>query len=186
MRLEAEAIEDPAVRGAVRFEASLHAFLVAVERVAVLHDELADAQEAPARTRLVAVLDLEVVPELRQLLVRLDLARVEADGLLVRHREDEAPAGAVLEVEELRNRGAAGRLPELDRREHRREPLLDGVGLELLANDLLDLPVDAPAERREGPEAGRDLADEAATHEQLVRDRLRVGGILAQGRHEQL
>ena len=44
----------------------------------------------------------------------------------------------------------------------------------LLADDLLDLPVDAPAERQERPQAGADLADEAAAHEQLVADRLGV------------
>ena len=56
----------------------------------------------------------------------------------------------------------------------------------LLADDLLDLPVDRPAERQVRPQAGADLADEAAADEQLVTDRLGVGGILAQGRQEQL
>ena len=46
---------------------SLEPGLVAVERVRVLHDELADAEQAAARARLVAVLRLEVVPGLRQL-----------------------------------------------------------------------------------------------------------------------
>src|SRR5205823_10661448 len=69
VRLESEALEDAAVRAAVRLEAPLYAFLIAVERVAVLHDELADAKEAAAGTRLVPILDLEVVPELRELLV---------------------------------------------------------------------------------------------------------------------
>ena len=76
---------------------SLEPLLVAVERVRVLHDELAHAEEAAARPRLVAVLRLEVVPGLRQLLVALDLARVEGERLLVRQRQDEPPAGAVLQ-----------------------------------------------------------------------------------------
>ena len=81
---------------------------------------------------------------------------------------------------------AAGRLPELDRRQHRREHLLRADRVHLLADDLLDLAVHAPAERQERPEPGADLADEAAADEQLVRDRLRVGGRVAQGRQEEL
>src|SRR5256885_3671441 len=48
----------------------------------VLHDELAHAQQPAARPRLVALLRREVVPELRQLLVRLQLPRVEGHRLL--------------------------------------------------------------------------------------------------------
>jgi hypothetical protein len=46
--------------------------------------------------------------------------------------------------------------------------------------------VNAPAERQERPDSGRDLPDEAAANEQLVRESLRVGGRLAQGRQEEL
>ncbi len=90
---------------ASRFASKLSsdAVLVAVERVGVLHDELAHAEEPAARPRLVPVLDREVVPELRQLLVRLDLARVEGDRLLVRERQDEVAAVPVREVEDLRD-----------------------------------------------------------------------------------
>ena len=44
------------------------------KRVGVLHDELANADQPAARTRLVAVLRLEVIQDLRQLPVALDLA----------------------------------------------------------------------------------------------------------------
>src|SRR5207253_254333 len=98
--LEAAALEDPPVRAAVRLEALPRAVLVAVERVRVLHDELADPDQTAAGPRLVAVLHREVVPELRKLLVRLDLPRVERDRLLVRHRQDEAAAASVLQVED--------------------------------------------------------------------------------------
>ncbi len=113
--LDAAAVEDPVVRLAVALEARERALLVAVERVRVLHDELADAEQAAARPRLVAVLDGEVVPELGQLLVRADLARVEGERLLVRHRQHELTAVPVGQVEELGDLVAAGRLPELER-----------------------------------------------------------------------
>ena len=71
--LDAAALPDPLVGAPVRLEADVEAGLVAVERVRVLHDELADAQEAAAGPRLVSVLRLEVVPGLRQLPVALQL-----------------------------------------------------------------------------------------------------------------
>ena len=186
VRLDAAALEDAVIRGAVLLERDERALLVAIERIRVLHDELANPQEAAARARLVTILGLKVVPELRQLLVRLDLARVEGERLLVRERQNELPARAVRDVEDLGDLVAAGRLPELDRRQHRSEELLRTDRVHLLANDLLDLAVDSPTERQIRPQASADLAHETATHEQLVRGRLRVGGWLAQGRQEEL
>src|SRR5262249_32470019 len=148
--VDSAAPEDPVVGALVRAEADVEAGVVAVERVRVLHDELADPEQPAARTGLVAILRLEVVPGLRELPVALELARVEGEGLLVREREDEVAAGTVLHVEELRDPVAARRLPELDGRQHWREPLLRADRVELLADDLLDLPMHAPAERGEG------------------------------------
>src|SRR5207302_8782515 len=74
VRLESAADEDLLVRLAVRLEAALDALVVAVERVRVLHDELADAEQPSAPARLVAVLDCDVLAGLRQLSVRLDRA----------------------------------------------------------------------------------------------------------------
>ena len=93
---------------------------------------------------------------------------------------------AVLDAEDLRELVATRRLPELGGRQHGREHLLRADRVHLLADDLLDLAVDAPAERQERPDARAHLADEAAAHEQLVRDRLRVGGVVAQRRQEEL
>ena len=185
-RLDPAALEDLLVGRAVALEADPDAVLVAVERVAVLHHELAHPQEPAARAGLVPVLRLEVVPELRQLLVRLDLPRVERDRLLVREREDEVAVVPVAHVEDLGDPDPAGRLPQLGGREHRHLHLLPADRVHLLADDLDDLLVDAPAQRHVRPQPGRDLADEAAAHEQLVADRLRVGGRVAQGRQEEL
>ena len=185
-RLHPAAVEDPVVRLAVLLEAGFRALLVAVERVGVLHDELADPQEAAPGPRLVAVLDLEVVPELRQLLVRADLARVERERLLVRQREDVVTAAPVGDVEDLRDLVATGRLPQLDRGQHGCEELLAADRVHFLADDLLDLAVDLPAEGQVAPQARAHLADEAASDEQLVAHRLGVGRIVAQRRKEEL
>src|SRR5205085_8356893 len=103
-----------------------------------------DAEEAAARARLVAVFRLEVVPPLRELPVAAELAPVEGERLLVRQRQDVPPPGAVLQTEELGDPGAAGRLPQLDRRQHGREPLLGAERVEFLTDDLLDPPLHAP------------------------------------------
>ena len=159
---------------------------VAVERVRVLHDELANPQQAAARPRLVAILRLKVVPGLGQLLVALQLARVERERLFVRERQDEPPARAILDIEDLRDPDAAGRLPQLGRGEHRSEPLLRTDRVELLTDDLLDLPVHPPAERRVRPDARAELPYEAAADEQLVAHGFGVGRSVAQRRQEEL
>jgi hypothetical protein len=152
----------------VRVEAPVEPCLVTVERIRVLHDELAQAQQPAARPRLVALLRREVVPDLRQLLVRLQLARVERHRLLVRERQHEVAAGAVLQLEDDIGPDAAARLPKLRRREHRLEHLLPADRVDFLADDLNDLLMHTPAERQEREEAGSDLPNEAATDEELV------------------
>src|SRR4029077_14833848 len=108
--LEPAPPEDLVVRALMRTEARLESFLVAVERIRVLHDELADADETRARPRLVAVLRLEVVPGLRQLPVALELACMKRERLLMREREDVV---GVLDVKDLGNPDSPRRLPEL-------------------------------------------------------------------------
>src|SRR5213078_2890693 len=115
--LDSAPLEDPPVGTGMELEAALEPFLVAVERVAVLHDELPYANEAAAGARLVPVLRLEVVPELRQLPVALNLAGVEGDRLLVRHGQNELAARPVGDVKDLRDGGPPGRLPQLGRRQ---------------------------------------------------------------------
>jgi hypothetical protein len=183
---DSAALEDAVVGALVRPEAPLQPLVVPVERVRVLHDELADADEAPARPRLVAHLRLEVVEDLRQLTVRGDLARVEGHRLLVGHGEHEVATQTIVGLPELRNHVAAARLPQLGRRDHRHEHLLTADRVHLLPDDLDGLLVDAPAERKERPEAGAHLADEAAADEQAVARRLGIARILPERRDEEL
>jgi hypothetical protein len=67
--LEAEAIAHAVIGDDVALVGLLQPRRVAVEAVGVLHDELAGAQHARAGTRLVALLDLEVVQDHRQIAV---------------------------------------------------------------------------------------------------------------------
>ena len=170
----------------MQVEAALEPRLVAIERVRILHDEFADAEQPVTRPRLVTILRLEVIEHLRELPVRLELGRVERERLLVAHRQDERAAARVLQPEQDRDLDASRSLPQRGRRQHRREHLLRAERAELLADDVRDLLVNAPAERQERPEACADLADEPAADEQLVRRGLGIAGSLAQGRQEQL
>jgi hypothetical protein len=170
----------------VQPEAALEPFLVSVERVRVLHDELAHPQEPAPRPGLVAHLRLEVVEDLRQLAVRADLARMEGDRLLVGQREDERPAEAVLELPELGNRVAARRLPELGRRHDRHEHLLAPDRVHLLPDDLDDLLMHAPSQWEIRPQADGRLPDKATADEQAVAHGLGIARVLPEGGNEEL
>ena len=85
-RLEAEPSEDALVGLVVQLVAVVQPGLVGIAAVAVLHDELADADQPAAGARLVAELGLEVVDDQRQLTVALDdVAQQVGHDLLVGH-----------------------------------------------------------------------------------------------------
>src|SRR5207249_9796341 len=111
---------------------------------------------------------------------------VAGERLLVRHRQHESPAGSVLQLEDDRQVVTPRRLPELRGSQHRSQHLLSADRVHLVADDLNDLLVYTPAKRRVGPYARADLADEASADEELVAGDLRVGGIVAQRRKEEL
>ncbi len=107
--------------------AGVEAGFVDVEGVGVLHDELADAEEAGLGAGLVAELGLDLVPDLGELLVAAEL--VAGDGghdLFVGHGEAELGAFAVLEAEHVvaHDGPAAGLFPDLARVEGGEEELL--------------------------------------------------------------
>ncbi len=186
---EAAAPVDAVVSGSVLAVALLQGVEADVEAVRVLHDELARAQDAALGPCLVALLGLEVVPLLRQLLVAVDLARRQpGDHLFVGEREGEVGALPILETEELvaDRVPPAGLLPDLSGVHDRHEHLLAADGVHLLADDLLDLAHDAPAGRQVHVDAGGELAHEAGADHELVAHGLRAGRILFDGGKQQL
>ena len=73
-----------------------------VERVRVLHDELAHPQQARLGTRLVAELGLNLIPDLRQLLVAAQLlARDVGHDFFVGHAQTKVGALAILEAKHV-------------------------------------------------------------------------------------
>ncbi len=99
--LEAETLEDPLVGVALRHVRGILPLVGVVERVRVLHRELASAQEAGAGARLIAVLVLDLVDRQRQVLVRrVQVLDEEREHLLVGRGEQVVGAATVLQAED--------------------------------------------------------------------------------------
>ena len=95
--------------------------------------------------------------------------------------------GAVLEARHL---GAdlvvaPGLAPQVGRVHDRHLHLLPADGVDLLADDLLDPLLHPKAERQERVDAGSELAQVAAAHEQPMRRHLGIGRVVAQGGEEE-
>ena len=175
---EAAAREDALVGLVHLLVFALRVLDVDVERIRVLHDELAPAHQAGARPQLVAELGLDLIEVQRQLAPAPDLAAHQRrDHLLVRRADDEVAALAILEAQQLIAvvLPAPGLLPQLARDDRGQEHLRGARAIHLLADDALDLLHDAPAERQERVDAGRDLAQVTAAHHEDVRGDLRLG-----------
>jgi hypothetical protein len=180
--VEAETAEDLAVGVEVEAEGAVEARLVQVERVGVLHHELAHAQQARLRARLVAELALELVPGLGELPVGAQLAGEMGEDLLVGHAQAQLGAAPVLQAEELlaHQLPAAAALPDLRRVQAGQLELLGPDGVHLLADHFADLAADALAQRQERVAPRHELADQARAHQELVARGLGVGRIVAQ------
>ena len=161
--------------------------LIEVERIGVLHEELAPPHHPEARTHLVAELPLDVIEVERQLLVGLHIGAEDlGDHLLVGRPVQHLALVAIGDAQHLLAIGfvAVALAPQFGRLDGRHEQF-DGAGaVLLLAHDLLNLPQDAQAERQEGINAGRLLPQHAGAQHQPVRDDFRLPRGFAQDRQE--
>ena len=99
---QAAALEDRAIGCVMQVVALIEPFLVQVEAVAVFHDELAHAHQAGLGPRFIAKLGLDLVPDLRQLLVAAQLAaRNRGHDLFVRHAQAKIRALAVFQAKHV-------------------------------------------------------------------------------------
>ena len=187
--LHADAAEDAFVGGMGLLIIGVQVLLRGMETVGVLHRELADADQAGARTRLVAVFRLDLVDHHWQLLVAVDFRAGDlAAGLLMRHSQDHRLVVTVGEPEQFRADGlvSAGFHPEIGRKHDRHQDFLAADAIHFLADNGLDLGDDALADGKQGVDAGGNGADIAAANQELV---ARCGGvcrILFQAAPEQL
>ena len=159
-------VEDAAVRlvhalvGRVEAAGTVHGH---VKRVGVLHDELAAAQHAESRPRLVAELRLDLVEVQRQLAVRLDRGRqCLGDDLFVGRRQRVAVPAAVRQREQVVSVGdvAAGAGKELDGLQGGHEHLHRARRVHFLPDDLDRLVQRPPAQRQVRVQPRRELPDE--------------------------
>ncbi len=131
--------------------------VVDVEAVGVLHHELAAAQQAGPRARLVAELRLDLVEVQRQVLVRaVQVLHEQGEHLLVRRREEEVVATSILQPEEVVAvlGPAVRRVVRFAGQERREVDLLEAGAIHLLADDPLDVastPSTRAAARRNRP-----------------------------------
>lgn len=187
--LESELLEDPLVRVALRLVRGILSLVGVVERVRVLHGELAAAQEAGAGTGLVAVLVLDLVDRERQVLVRgVEVLHQEREHLLVRRCEQIVGALAILQAEDAVAVGGppARRLVRLTRQQRREVNLVRARARHLVADDRLDLRLDLQAEGQPREDARGGTPDVAGAHEQPVARDLGVGGVFAEGAEEEV
>ncbi len=166
----------------------VEAGFVEVEGVAVLHEELADAQEPGLGAGLVAELGLDLVPDLGELLVGAELGA--GDGghdLFMGHAEAELCALAVCQAKHVLAHGgpASGLFPDFFGVDGREEELLADA-VHLLADDCDDLVDGTVAEEEVAVDAGAELAHIACAQQELVACDLCVGGGFAQGGDEEL
>jgi hypothetical protein len=188
-RFEAQPLERPLIGAVLIAVALVEAGVIPVAAIGVLHDELADADQAAPGSRLVAELRLEVVDHHRQLAIALhDVAEEDRDDLLVGHRENHVALAAILEAHELGAdlEVAAALLPDLGRMDDRHLHLLGADPVLLFADDLLDALADAEPERQQRVDPGAQRADIAGSQEKPVRRHLGVGGIVAERREEEV
>jgi hypothetical protein len=187
--LEPEPLEDPDVRALLGLVARVEPHLVAVRAVGILHDELADADQAGPGARLVAPFCLEVVEHHGQLAIGLDdVGQQQPDDLLVGHRQDHVPAIAILEPGQLgadRVVAPAGP-PDVGRVDDRHLDLLGADPIHLLADHLLDALVDLKTERQQRIDARSELAHVTGPKQQPVRRHLGFARIVAKRCEEQL
>ena len=122
-----------------------------MERVAVLHDELAGPHQAEAGAYLVAELGLDVIEVAGQLAVAPDGGAEQlGDDFLLGRAQAVVAVVAILEAQHLgpHDVPAAAALPRLRRLHHRHEDLLGADAVKLLADDRLDLAQHAQSERQ--------------------------------------
>src|SRR6266851_499783 len=184
---EAAAVEDLAIGLLVSVVRDVEGGLVGVEGVGVLHEELPGAQHPRARPRLVALLGLDLVPDLREIAIGANLPRGQPrHDFLVRHAQAHVALVPVLEAEHLPADGvpAPRLLPDLRGMQHRHGQLLAADAIHLLADDGVDLLDDPQPDGQVDVDARRELADEPRADHELVADGLGVGRVLPQRGNE--
>ncbi len=176
--VQSQAGEDARIGGAHVVVFARHVLVGEVERIRVLHQELARTHHAEARADLIAEFGLDLIEIQRQLLVAVDLlAREFGSGLFGGGAVAELLFLAVLDLEQLPAElfPTPGGVPQLAWLDGGKQHFHCTGAVHLLAHDGLDLAQHAQAQRRPGVQPGGQLADHARAQHQAVADQLGVG-----------
>ena len=171
--------KDLHVRGEHDLVAFLGASHVAIERVRVLHGELAPSHHAEPRTPFIAEFRLDVVEVDRQLAPAMDLVAGDVrDDFFGGRLQNEVAAMPVLHAQQF---GAvvipaAGFDPQLSGLDHGHQQLECACCVHFFAHDSLDLSDDAQPQRHVVVDAPGELADHSRPGHQLVAGDIGVVG----------
>src|SRR5208283_5216329 len=158
------------------------------ERIRVFHDELTHPQQARLGARLVAELGLNLIPDLRQLLLAAQLlARDVGHDFFMSHAQTKIGALAILEAKHVfaHRRPASARLPNFARIQRRQVEFLADL-VHLLADDAHDLLGGAVAQEQKRVDAGAQLTDVSSADQQLVASDFGISRSLAKSRNKKL
>ena len=185
---QAQSVEGGDVGVAVPAIGVFEAGIVDVERVRVLHHELAAAQNPRARAGFIAVLGLNLVDHQRKVLIGgvLPLDHL-GEQFLVRGPEQVVRSATVLQAEQV--------VPVLGPPARRLVRLLGNQGGEMhflkagvvhfLPDDPLDIAERAIPQRQPGEHPGGDTSDVSGPHQQSVAGHFSVGRVIAQRAEQQ-
>ncbi len=159
--------------------------LVDVERIGILHQELAAAHQAEARPYLVPEFPLDVVEIERQVLVGAHIGAEDlGDHFLVGRTVQHVALVAVLDAQHLLAivLVAPALAPQVGRLDCGHQQLDRAGAVLFLADDLLDLAEHPQPQRQEGIDAGCLLPHHSGAQHQAMGNDLGLLGRLAQDR----
>src|SRR5271157_5744687 len=186
--LQSAAVEDAAVGVVILEVRNVKPGRINVERVGVLHDELTHAQQARLGARLVAKFGLNLIPDLRQLLVAAQfLARDVGHDFLMGHAQTKVGALAILEAKHVvaHRRPAPALFPNFTRIQRRQVELLPDL-VHFLADDARDLLNSAIAEEQERIDPSAQLTNVSRADQQLVTSNFGISRSLAKSGNKEL
>ncbi len=186
--LQSAAVENAAIGVVMFLIGNVKPGGIDVERVRILHDELPHPQQPGPGPRLIAKLGLNLIPDLRQLLVTAQLfARDLGHDFFFGHAQAEIGALAVFQAKQVvaHHRPAPAGLPKLARMQRWQVKFLADL-VHLLADDGDDLVERPVSQKKIGVNSGSQLANVTRPDQKFVAGDLGVRRSLAQRRNKEV
>src|SRR5882724_7756221 len=186
--LQSAAVKNPPIGCVVLLVGYVQTGGVDIKGVRILHGELAHADQSGFGALFVAKLVLNLIPDLRKLLIAAQLfAGNLRHDLFMGHTQAQVASATVLETEHVvaHDLPAAARLPEFARMQRRKKKFLPDL-VHLIANNINDAQDRALAQKQVGIETCRELANVTAADQEFMAGDFSVGRGLTQSGDKQL